>query len=156
MPIRGQLGPTGRAIPERVDRTWYVGTAAETNIAALDISDQFQNHGLSWLNRIWTAGFLLQAMRDAISGFGYVPLLNGPNGGKIGISAGGPDSPHRHRKTAELAAPIGDYALAAQHYERARWTTNRIRTEPYLCFPAAEDQKLVDLTAHYAGLAALA
>lgn len=151
MPIRGQLAPSVRHSSIVSDLIWAIKSEKEAEAAALEISEQFKTYGLSWLNKEWRADALLEFLIEEPDG--YAELEAGPHGAYQCIDAGNTDSPLRNRMLGELAVASGNYKLAAEKYERARWALNQGSNERYLYLSETDDQKLLDLVASYEKLA---
>jgi hypothetical protein len=74
------------------------------------------------------------------------------NGAEYWVDAGGPNSPNRNQKIAELARSQGNFALAAERYERARWARAGTPDE-HLFLPPEVDGELLALSQECARLA---
>jgi hypothetical protein len=149
MPIRAALAPSLGLQQRNPLGIWNITSVGDAEACALDIAEQLRSYGLAWMNKLLEASELLGLLLQDES---MIKLDTMPNGAKLWVDAGGPDSPNRNRKIAELARSQGNYALAADRFERARWA--RAGTaDQHLFLPPEIDGELLALSQECARLA---
>lgn len=148
MPIRGDLAPNLDLRQRNPLKIWRIETLEDAEACASDIANQFRSYGLSWINRT----FDIASLQSLLLNDATTELQAMPNGAHLWIDAGALDSPNRNRKIAELARAQGNYALASDRFERARWARNVKTGERFLNLSADADAELQKLAQECARL----
>ena len=149
MPIRAVLAPSLALRQRNPLKIWNVETRADAELCASDIAAQLQVYGLAWINRPFETTSLQHLLLDGVA----TDIETRANGAHLWVEAGNVDSPSRNRMIAELAKARGDYSLASDRFERARWARNMKTGERYLYLPADADAELQRLARECASLA---
>lgn len=149
MPIRAHLSPSLGLRQRNSVNIWNIDSSSDAEACASDIAMQMRAYGIAWLNRPFEPaalqGWLLQDGAE-------IDIEVMPNGAHLWIEAGNVDSPRRNRMLAELAKAQGDYALALERFERARWARNMKTGERYLYLSLEADSELQKLAQECARL----
>lgn len=142
MPIRASVAPSLDLKQRNKLLIWNIDSHDDLDISTTDIVKQLDDYGIDWINRTYDPKFLLQLLQDDQ----YPTEIDSrQNGAQLWIDAGTVDSPKRNRRIAEVAQYLGEYALAAEHFERARWAFDHSSGERYLFLSPDEDAELLKL-----------
>ena len=146
MAIRGELAPSVGLAQANPLRIWIIRSENDARDAAEDIREQLRNYGLDWLGAPLKPEGLLKRLLDDDE----LNIERAANGAHLWIDAGAKESPNRNIRIAELAAELGDYGIAAQRFERARWATNFKTGAKALWASPKIDAELLSLSKRYA------
>jgi hypothetical protein len=146
MAIRGELAPSPGLAQANPLRIWAIRSESDARDAAVDIRDQLESYGLDWLEAPLQPAELLSHLLNNDE----LDIEHNASGAHLWIDAGAKESPNRNIRIAELGAELGDYRMAADRFERARWATNFKTGARTLWAPPKIDAELLSLSRQYA------
>ena len=152
MPIRAHLAPSLGLQQCNPLKIWNIDSSEDAEACASDIAEQMRAYGLAWANRPFEPAALQELLFKNQSSDDMNDIDAMPNGACLWIDAGNVGSPSRNRMIAELARAQGNYALASERFERARWARNMKTGERFLFLSPEKDAELQELAQECARL----
>lgn len=138
MPMRGAIAPSDGLCQSNAHNIWNVKSIEDAEAAANDIKRQFQTYALDWLESSFDVSELITFLKTSVN----QEIQTRPNGSRFWVDAGNLDSPNRNKMIAKLAISQGNFALAAEHFERSRWALNQKTGQRYLYLSPERDAEL--------------